>query len=152
TAADGANGDQFGYALGVSGERMALGANLDDVAAKADQGSVYVFKGEGCPDMGGKPEGIVPAQSRGLAASPAVQCSPNPFRDELTVEIAQSGISNLASEIVVMDAVGRVAMRVELPAGQSRHTLRTDELRAGTYFVQISSEAGVQVVPVVLVR
>ncbi|MFN4257516.1 MAG: hypothetical protein ACK4Q5_21150, partial [Saprospiraceae bacterium] len=26
TAADGANGDQFGYALGVSGERMALGA------------------------------------------------------------------------------------------------------------------------------
>ncbi|MFN4256239.1 MAG: T9SS type A sorting domain-containing protein [Saprospiraceae bacterium] len=70
----------------------------------------------------------------------------------MTVEIGTSGISNLASEIQVMDATGRLAMRVELPAGQSRLTLRTDELRAGTYFVQVSSEAGVQVVPVVLVR
>ncbi|MFN4253771.1 MAG: T9SS type A sorting domain-containing protein [Saprospiraceae bacterium] len=152
TATGGASGDQFGYSLAVSDERMALGANLDDVASKADQGSVYVFKGEDCPDMGGKPESIVPSQSRGLAVSPAVQCWPNPFRDELTVEIGTSGISNLASEIVVMDATGRLAMRVELPAGQTRHTLNTATLKVGLYFVQVSSEAGVRVVPVTLVR
>ena len=149
TATGGASGDQFGYSLAVSGERVALGANLDDVAAKADQGSVYVFKGEGCPDMT-RPEGIVSTQSRGLAASPAVQCSPNPFRDELTIETGKLEIGNW--EILVMDAVGRVAMRVELPAGQTRHTLKTNELRAGMYFVQVSSEAGASVVPVVLVR
>lgn len=57
-----------------------------------------------------------------------------------------------ASEIWVMDAVGPVMARVDLPAGTGRFTLRTNELRAGMYFEQVSSEAGVEVVPVVVLR
>ncbi|MFN4254245.1 MAG: right-handed parallel beta-helix repeat-containing protein [Saprospiraceae bacterium] len=151
TPSGGASGDQFGYALAVSGERMALSANLDDVAAKADQGSVYVFKGEDCSDVP-KPSSATTSQTEAGTNLTSVKCSPNPFTDELTIEIAQSGVSNLASEIRVMDAVGRLVARVELPAGQTRHTLRTDALHAGAYFVQVSSEASVRVVPVVLVR
>ena len=51
-----------------------------------------------------------------------------------------------------MDAVGRVMAQVDLPAGTNRFTLKTNDFRAGMYFVQVSSEAGVQIVPVVLVR
>ncbi|MFN4255499.1 MAG: T9SS type A sorting domain-containing protein [Saprospiraceae bacterium] len=151
TAESPASGDQFGYALATSGQYIAIGANLDDVGAKADQGSVYVFKGEDCPDMT-RPAATATAAARGLAVSPSVQCWPNPFRDELTIEIAQSGISNLASEIQFIDAVGRVMARVDLPASASRFTLKTENFRAGMYFVQVSSEGGTQVVPVALVR
>ena len=42
-ASDGANGDAFGFAVGVSGETAVVGARLDDVGAVADQGSAYVF-------------------------------------------------------------------------------------------------------------
>ena len=42
TTSDGAGGDWLGFAVGVSGDTIAVGANLDDVVA-GDQGSVYVF-------------------------------------------------------------------------------------------------------------
>lgn len=43
TALDGAPGDQLGFAVALSGETAAVGANLDDEGGNPDQGSVYVF-------------------------------------------------------------------------------------------------------------
>jgi uncharacterized repeat protein (TIGR01451 family) len=42
-AADGAAGDQFGRAVAVSGDVIAIGAPGDDNASIVDQGSVYVY-------------------------------------------------------------------------------------------------------------
>ncbi len=41
-AADGTNDDAFGQSVSLSGDTLAVGASLDDVAL-ADQGSVYIF-------------------------------------------------------------------------------------------------------------
>ena len=150
TASDAQSGDQFGYALAVSGERMAISANLDDVAAKADQGTVYIFKGEDCPN-GNKTGNAASSDARAeRGPTGSVRCWPSPFSDELTVE--RGGTETGNSEIQVLDAAGRLMMYVELPAGQSRHTLNTSGLRPGMYFVQVSSEAGASVIPAVLVR
>jgi hypothetical protein len=43
TASDGMEGDKFGSALALSGDTIAVGAAGDDIGAKIDQGSVYVF-------------------------------------------------------------------------------------------------------------
>ena len=43
SAADGANGDLFGAAVAISGDRVAVGAYGADVDGKADQGAVYLF-------------------------------------------------------------------------------------------------------------
>ena len=43
TASDGAAGDQFGYSVAVSGDTVVVGARLDNVPPKANQGSAYVF-------------------------------------------------------------------------------------------------------------
>ncbi len=42
-ASDGAAGDHFGISVALSGDKALVGAALDDVDGKADQGSVYVF-------------------------------------------------------------------------------------------------------------
>jgi hypothetical protein len=47
TAADGAANDQFGRAVSMSSDVIAVGASLDDVLANADQGSAYLFTRSG---------------------------------------------------------------------------------------------------------
>jgi len=42
-ASDGTIGDQFGYAVAVSGDIITVGAPVDDVGSNGDQGSAYVF-------------------------------------------------------------------------------------------------------------
>ncbi|MFM7052163.1 MAG: FG-GAP repeat protein, partial [Planctomycetota bacterium] len=42
-ASDGAAGDNFGYAVSLSGDTLAVGVPYDDVGANSDQGSVRVF-------------------------------------------------------------------------------------------------------------
>jgi uncharacterized protein (DUF2141 family) len=42
-ALDGAAGDHFGFSVAVSGDTIVVGARLDDIATRVDQGSVYVF-------------------------------------------------------------------------------------------------------------
>jgi hypothetical protein len=39
--------DEFGYAVAISGESVAVGARSDDVGSNVDAGSVYVFTGSG---------------------------------------------------------------------------------------------------------
>jgi len=43
TASDGANGDGFGASVAISGDRIVVGAPLNDVGTNANQGSAYVF-------------------------------------------------------------------------------------------------------------
>ena len=43
TASDGAADDQFGYSVAISGDTAVVGAPDDDIGAKSDQGSAYVF-------------------------------------------------------------------------------------------------------------
>ncbi len=42
-ASDGAAGDKFGISVSISGNYAIVGAYLDDVATKTDQGSAYIF-------------------------------------------------------------------------------------------------------------
>ncbi|MFN4255776.1 MAG: MopE-related protein, partial [Saprospiraceae bacterium] len=148
TAAAGAAGDQFGYALGVSGNFMAVGANLDDVDGKADQGAVYFFTGADCPDAPKPTDETTSTTELGNGTAPQVRCQPNPFRDELTIEVSAQG----ATHLQVTDAAGRLMLAVDLPAGATRFDLNSSTFRGGLYFVQVSGENGVRVVPVALVR
>ncbi len=43
TASDGAGGDQFGIAVGISGDTVIVGAFRDDVGSSLQQGSAYIF-------------------------------------------------------------------------------------------------------------
>jgi hypothetical protein len=45
TASDGAAGDNFGFSVAVDRRTVVVGANLDDIDTKVDQGSAYVFRG-----------------------------------------------------------------------------------------------------------
>jgi hypothetical protein len=47
TALDGDEGDQFGVSVCISGEKVIIGALLDDVGTNTEQGSAYVFKYNG---------------------------------------------------------------------------------------------------------
>jgi len=44
TASDGAFNDSFGYAVSIWGERVVVGAHLDNEGAQTDRGAVYVFE------------------------------------------------------------------------------------------------------------
>ena len=46
-ASDGAAGDGFGISVGVSGDRIVVGARSDDTDNGANSGSVYVFESDG---------------------------------------------------------------------------------------------------------
>jgi len=55
TASDGAADDWFGYAVGISGDTLVVGASHDHIGANADQGSAYVFtRNEGSADNWGQ--------------------------------------------------------------------------------------------------
>ncbi len=43
TASDGANDDNFGISVGISGDTVVVGAYHDDIGNKLNQGSAYVF-------------------------------------------------------------------------------------------------------------
>ncbi|MFN4255077.1 MAG: HYR domain-containing protein [Saprospiraceae bacterium] len=143
TASDGEPGDQFGYSLAVSSNKMFIGANLNDVAAKLDQGSAYLFTGEDCSVV--RP---LVSQAQVVDNQPKVVCYPNPFRDELVVEIQAEG----AAHLQLTDAAGRVVTDVDLPRGMVRFELDSRRFPSGMYFVQVSTEGGVRVAPVALVR
>jgi len=43
TAADGAEGDVFGFSIAIAGDTAVVGATLDDIDTNTDEGSAYVF-------------------------------------------------------------------------------------------------------------
>ncbi len=149
TAAGGAQGDQFGQSLAVSGPVAALGASLDDVGAKTDQGSALLLRGRDCAS-GPKPGGETAAQESPAPAAAPARCWPSPFRDELTVEVGDRETGNW--EVQLVDALGRVVVRAGTPAGQRRATLRTDRLPQGHYTIRVRTKNAAASIPATLVR
>jgi hypothetical protein len=49
TAEDGAEGDNFGIAVAISGDTVVAGAEADAIDGKVYQGSAYIFGGAACP-------------------------------------------------------------------------------------------------------
>ena len=47
SAADGSASDKFGISVSISGDYAIVGAHLDDIGAKTDQGSAYIFVRQG---------------------------------------------------------------------------------------------------------
>ncbi|MCK4266549.1 MAG: FG-GAP repeat protein [Thermoplasmata archaeon] len=55
TPSDGANNDNFGWSVSISGDTVVIGAFFDDVGANPDQGSAYVYERDyGGPDNWGE--------------------------------------------------------------------------------------------------
>ncbi|MFN4255257.1 MAG: hypothetical protein ACK4Q5_09650, partial [Saprospiraceae bacterium] len=138
TAADAANADQFGLGLAADGPTLFIGANMDDVAAKADQGSAYFFTGEKC-ELPKTPEtGITAAvgspQSNGFGARFGGQ--PNPFSDALRLTRQSPPTDALA--VQVYDVLGRCLARRLWPAGAETLDLHTEKWPAGLVTVQVS--------------
>lgn len=52
-ANDGNNSDQFGISVSISGDTIAVGANMDDISTNADQGSAYIFQNGFCSKSSG---------------------------------------------------------------------------------------------------
>ena len=65
---------------------------------------------------------------------------PNPFSDRVTLEV--SGLRG-ASELTILDIAGRVVVRRDLEAGATRLDLITTRLKAGTYLLRLTNEAGI---------
>ncbi len=147
-ASDGFANDQFGISVAVNsdGTKLGVGANLDDQPSKTDIGSVYFLNGAKCG--AGKPEGE-PLAAEDLTtfeklSNLEVMAFPNPFSGELTVEI----LTKSSAKLTVTDAAGRIVSEVNLPGGGVKFELATEAWPAGLYFVQVSSAAGVRVLPV----
>ena len=55
TAKDGLTGDGLGIAVGLSGDRIVVGASQVNIAGQSDQGAVYIFqRNQGGPDAWGQ--------------------------------------------------------------------------------------------------
>ena len=153
-ASDGVAGDQYSYDIAISDRVLMVGANLDHVGTRADQGSAYFLTGEDCP--GGvsskptdNPTGTTnTTPTKLLDGTLTMTCSPNPFRDELFVQLNADSPASLE----ILDAIGGVAVSMELPAGQRQVSLRTEWLPIGMYFVRVKSENGAQTIPVVKMK
>ncbi|MFN4255055.1 MAG: T9SS type A sorting domain-containing protein [Saprospiraceae bacterium] len=151
----GSPGERFGHALAASGDRVALGAPLSDVSGRVDQGRAYVLDGEDCgglPRLQAGEQQTATATKRAPARGLALSAYPNPFADELRVELAIEAQAVAGTRVVLADATGRPVAEAEFAAGQAFAVLRTAALQPGMYFVQARTKAGLQVVPVALVR
>jgi hypothetical protein len=63
---------------------------------------------------------------------------PNPAREQLHISLPSSFESS--SQYMVVDALGRVLLRGEIAKGEAAATISTQELAAGTYFLQLQNE------------
>ena len=114
SAADGAAGDSFGFAVALSGERALIGAAGEDDADRPGAGAAYVFSGVGPTGMDGGPSGRV-------SLSPP---RPNPAtrHAELTLALDRPQyvravlVDALGREVALLhdgEAVGTLALRVD---------------------------------------
>jgi hypothetical protein len=80
---------------------------------------------------------IAPTENGNLVANGAINVFPSPFKDKLTLNLAAKG--NYAIYILAVD--GKVVLNRDIYAEtNSTHTIMSEELPAGLYFVRIQSE------------
>ena len=115
--------------------------------------SCYVVHAGGSGDVYlGTELGLMTAAGVAVAVEPSqlpedtalMDAYPNPFRDELTVDVEG------AVRVGLFDLLGREVKSVQ--AGSTSGRLDTSDLPAGVYFLRVETQTGVRAVPVTRVR
>lgn len=102
----------------------------------------------GYPDN--QPGGACPGSNRSSNAAfvPAFNIAPNPFTNQLDIQVPTANI-NESIELNLYDLQGRRVMVLRSPGGQQTITLNTGHLSPGIYFLRVESGGLVQTVKVV---
>ncbi|MCE7922055.1 MAG: HYR domain-containing protein [Haliscomenobacteraceae bacterium CHB4] len=144
--------DQFGSALDIYKKNIVIGALRDDVAGKADQGSVSFFVAGCGDDFNGNPvDKILPGG--GTKTGPfEVKAYPQPFSDVLNIDINVPAASN--ARVVVWNAYGQEVATVYNGVLDGPTTLRWNAggVSAGTYFLRVEADNETEVKSILLVR
>ena len=149
--------DQFGTVLDIYKRSIIVGALHDDVAGKADQGSVSFFAA-GCKSQNiveNPVDGFTNDSGNAASATPgelSVKTYPQPFSEVLNIDIDVKQTTN--ARVVIWNAFGQEVATVFNGTLEGSTTLRWDSARfsMGTYFLRIEADDKTQVQPIVLVR
>lgn len=121
-AAAGAAADQFGTSVAVSDNIIVVGANLDDVAARANQGSAYVFLRDDPATVTLSPSELTgPIDMTHTITAAVVSVSGQPLRDVI-VRFSVSGAVTTDGHCTT-DATGQCAFTYDGPSTAGTDTV-----------------------------
>ncbi|MEO6760298.1 MAG: HYR domain-containing protein, partial [Saprospiraceae bacterium] len=149
--ATGAIDDNFGRAVGISGNTVIVGSWKDDNGNVMDQGSVTVF--DNCSNTFQAPSDD---RSEAITTAPTqvgkVLCAPNPSTDIINIDVTLA--QEEAMRITVWDATGRLVETVfdGKSAPQSRYQWDGGRSGRGMYFIRVQSATVNKVVSVTILR
>lgn len=146
--------DQFGTVLDIYSRTVIVGSLRDDVAGKADQGSVSLFVA-GCDDnksQGGAADDVVIGGGGNTVSAFDVTTYPQPFSDVLNIEIDLKSADN--ARVSVWNAFGQQVASVYNGALQGHTILRWDAagFASGSYFLRVEADNETAVKSILLVR
>ena len=120
--ADGAAADQFGTSVTVSDNIIVVGANLDDVASRANQGSAHVFLRDDPATLTLSPLELTgPIDLTHTITAAVVSVSGQPLRDVI-VRFSVSGAVTTDGECTT-DATGQCAFTYDGPSTAGTDTI-----------------------------
>ncbi len=144
--------DNFGYAIGLSGTTVIIGAWKDDNFDVLDQGSVSIF--DDCSNLfQSQAENREEAVATPLPAKAGkVLCAPNPATDIINIDVTLP--QEEAVRITVCDATGRLLETVfdGKSAAESRFQWDGGRYGRGVYFIRVQSASVSKVVSVTILR
>jgi hypothetical protein len=121
-ASDGAAADQFGTSVAVSDNIIAVGANLDDVSSRANQGSAHVFLRDDPATLTLSPSELTgPIDMTHTITAAVVSVSGQPLRDVI-VRFSVSGAVATDGECTT-DATGQCAFTYDGPSTAGTDTI-----------------------------
>ncbi|MBX2890181.1 MAG: HYR domain-containing protein [Saprospiraceae bacterium] len=145
--------DQFGTSLDVFNRVIIVGALRDDVAGKADQGSVSFFSA-GCDDdkgfIGNPSDNVVPGVKKVGAFE--VRAFPQPFSDVLNIEVNMKSAAD--TRVVVWNAYGQEVATIHNGVLEGTTILRwnAEGIASGAYFLRVEADNETDVRSILLVR
>jgi hypothetical protein len=130
-ATDGAEGDQFGFSVSISGDYAIVGARWDDDNGDSS-GSAYIYKGF-----------VVDIEYEELVYPlyfSLQQNYPNPFNPNTTIryDIPERSITIIKLYDVLGNEV-RTLVEEEMSVGSYQYELNATELPSGVYFYQLKA-------------
>ena len=143
---DGAESDQFGYSVSISGDYAVVGAYFDDDNG-FKSGSAYVYNGFTSPVGVASEIASLPAE---FSLS---QNYPNPFNPETVIEYALPVRSDV--KLIIYNLRGEeVALLFNgaLPAGNHQVTWDASNFASGIYFYRLQAGSFVQTRKMVLLK
>jgi hypothetical protein len=135
-----ATGNQFflnGVAIaGATGQTYVV----NGTAAQLGSYTVVTTNASGCASQPSVP--LVVTSSRNGIAGASLRVFPNPTSSgQVTLEL--NGF-RLTTQLVVLDAVGRVVSQAVLPAGTATHALDLSPVATGVYTLRLTNADGVE--------